>query len=166
LTGALGSAAFATSIVTCFAPEQNCALLALGATEAAHREILVNAYALTIGSGIPGALIRAHDRGVAVSVISDKWTPCEQNEGLTPLVSAGIPVWIDARARIAHEKALVIDRRVTVMGSYNWSAGAAWNSEDMNVVTSAEVAEAYAAHWQARLAGAVRFANASEWCQR
>src|SRR5271166_1587424 len=82
------------------------------------------------------------------------------------LAAAGIPVWIDARARIAHEKALVIDRHVTVMGSYNWSAGAAWNSEDMNVVTSAEVAEAYAAHWHARQAGAVRFAKASEWCAR
>jgi hypothetical protein len=52
------------------------------------------------------------------------------------------------------------------MGSYNFSAGAAWNSEDMNVVTSAEVAEAYAAHWQARQAGAVRFADGSEWCER
>jgi phosphatidylserine/phosphatidylglycerophosphate/cardiolipin synthase-like enzyme len=166
LTAALLSVAFAASIVTCFAPEQNCALLALSAVEAAKREILVNAYAFTTGSGIPGALIRARDRGVAVSVIADKWTPCEQNEGLTPLVSAGIPVWIDARARIAHEKALIVDRRVTVMGSYNWSAGAAWNSEDMNVVTSPEVAEAYAAHWQVRQAGSVRFADASESCQR
>jgi hypothetical protein len=80
------------SIVTCFAPEQNCALLALGAVQTAQREILVNAYAITIGSGVPGALIRAHDRGVAVSVIADKWIPCEQREGLTPLAAAGIPV--------------------------------------------------------------------------
>jgi PLD-like domain len=41
-------------------------------------------------------------------------------------------VWIDARARLAHEKALIIDRRVTIMGSYNFSAGAARNSEDLN----------------------------------
>ena len=61
-----------------------------------------------------------------------------------------------AAAGIAHEKALIIDRRVTIMGSYNFSAGAAWNSEDMNVVTSAEVAEAYAAHWRARTALSVK----------
>jgi len=60
------------------------------------------------------------------------------------LAAAGIPIWIDARARVAHEKALIIDRRVTIMGSYNWSKGAASNSEDLNVVTSSEVAEAYA----------------------
>jgi phosphatidylserine/phosphatidylglycerophosphate/cardiolipin synthase-like enzyme len=80
---------------------------------------------------------------------------------LPPLASR---LGIDARARIAHEKALIIDRRVTIMGSYNFSAGAAFNSEDLNVVTSPEVAEAYAAHWQARRA--VRFAEASEWCER
>jgi phosphatidylserine/phosphatidylglycerophosphate/cardiolipin synthase-like enzyme len=101
-----------------------------------------------------------------VAVIDDKWTPCEQREGVTGVAAAGIPVWIDARARIAHEKALIVDRRVTIMGSYNFSAGAAFNSEDLNVITSPEIAEAYAVHWQARLAGAVRFTDASQWCQR
>jgi phosphatidylserine/phosphatidylglycerophosphate/cardiolipin synthase-like enzyme len=79
---------------------------------------------------------------------------------------AGTPIWIDIRARIGHEKALIIDRRVTVMGSDNFSAGAAFNSEDLNIITSPEVAEAYVAHWQARQTGAVRFADASAWCER
>jgi hypothetical protein len=60
--------------------------------------------------------------------------------------------------RIAHEKELILDRRVTIMGSYNFSAAAARNSEDLNVVTSPEVAAAYAAHWQAR------HRRASQWC--
>jgi phosphatidylserine/phosphatidylglycerophosphate/cardiolipin synthase-like enzyme len=158
--------AFVATIATCFAPEENCALIVIGEIEAAQHEVLVNAYALTTVSGIPGALIRAHDRGVTVAVIADKWTPCEQREGLSPVAAAGIPVWIDTRARIAHEKALIIDRRVTIMGSYNFSAGAAFNSEDLNLVTSPEVAEAYAAHWQARRVGAVRFEEASDWCGR
>src|SRR5271165_3580878 len=72
-----------------------------GRARAKAKEILVNAYAFTIGSGIPGALVRAHDRGVAVAVIADKWTPSEQKEERSPVAAAGIPVWIDARARIA-----------------------------------------------------------------
>jgi phosphatidylserine/phosphatidylglycerophosphate/cardiolipin synthase-like enzyme len=103
------AAAVAATIATCFAPEQNCALLVIGEIEAARHEILVNAYGFTTVSGIPGALIRAHDRGVDVRVIADKWTPCEQRKGPTPVAAAGIPVWIDARARIAREKALIID---------------------------------------------------------
>src|SRR5271163_991052 len=74
---------------------------------------------------------------------------------------------LDRRSvRIAHEKALIVDRRVTIEGSYNFLAGAARNSEDLNVVTSAEVAGAYAAHWLARQAVSVRFGDASEWCRR
>jgi phosphatidylserine/phosphatidylglycerophosphate/cardiolipin synthase-like enzyme len=46
------------------------------------------------------------------------------------VAAAGMPVWVDDRARVAHEKALIIDRRVTIMGSYNFSAGAALDSED------------------------------------
>jgi phosphatidylserine/phosphatidylglycerophosphate/cardiolipin synthase-like enzyme len=124
------------------------------------------AYVLTNGSGIPAALIHAHERGVDVRLVADRRAPCDLQEGIEAMAAAGIPVWIDARVRIAHEKALVIDRRVTIEGSYNFSAGAARNSEDLNVVTSPEVAEAYAAHWRAWQAISVRFADVSEWCQR
>jgi phosphatidylserine/phosphatidylglycerophosphate/cardiolipin synthase-like enzyme len=165
LTTALISATFAASIVTCFAPEQDCAALAIGAIDAARQEILVSAYALTKGSGFPAALIRAHDRGVDVRLIADRRTPCTRQEGVSALAAAGIPVWIDDRVRVAHEKALIIDRRVSIMGSYNFSAGAAVDSEDLNVVTSEEVAEAYATHWRARQAISVRFSDRAEWCR-
>ena len=121
---------------------------------------------LANGSGIPAALIRAHDRGVDVELVADRRAPCDMQEGVDALAGAGIPVWIDARVRIAHEKALIIDRQVTIMGSYNFSAAAARNGEDLNVVTSPEVAAAYAAHWRARQAVSVRFADAAAWCER
>jgi hypothetical protein len=56
---------FAATIATCFALERNCALLAIDEIEAAQHEILVNAYAFTTGSGIPGALIRGMSPGSA-----------------------------------------------------------------------------------------------------
>jgi hypothetical protein len=62
-----------------------------------------------------------------------------------------------ADPRSTHEKTRIIGgpRRVTKSwGSYNFSAGAAWNSEDLNVVTSSEVAEVYAADWRAVEQGA------------
>jgi phosphatidylserine/phosphatidylglycerophosphate/cardiolipin synthase-like enzyme len=81
-----------------------------------------------------------------VRVIADRRTPCARQEGISALAAAGIPIWIDDLARVAHEKAFITDRRVTIMGSYNFSAVAALDSEDLNVVTSEEVAEAYARH--------------------
>jgi phosphatidylserine/phosphatidylglycerophosphate/cardiolipin synthase-like enzyme len=45
-------------------------------------------------------------------------------------------IWIDGQVRIAHAKTIVIDEAVTLMGSYNWTRGAAANSENLNLVSS------------------------------
>jgi phosphatidylserine/phosphatidylglycerophosphate/cardiolipin synthase-like enzyme len=153
------------AIDTCFAPESDCAAFAVRAIDHAEREILVGAYGLTTGAGIVEALLRAHRRGVDVELIADKTTPCGRNSGIDPLTSAGVPVWIDHSARIAHAKTMVIDGTVTLNGSYNWTRGAAENSEDLNLVASPAVAEAYAAHWRDRQARSLRFDRREDWCR-
>jgi PLD-like domain len=124
------------ALAVCFAPEEDCTAFAIRAIDNAEREILVGAYGLTTGSGIVEALVRAKDRGVDVQLIADKTTPCERESGIEPLAAAGVPVWIDNQARIAHSKTIVIDGAVTLTGSMNWTRGAAANSEDLNLVSS------------------------------
>jgi phosphatidylserine/phosphatidylglycerophosphate/cardiolipin synthase-like enzyme len=153
-------------IATCFAPEENCNAFAVEAVNGAKREILVSAYSLTTGSGIPEALARAAQRGVDVRVIADRTTPCGRNAGVDLIVRAGASVWIDGGVRIAHAKAMVIDGKFTLVGSMNWSKGAALNSENLNLVVSPEVAETYAAHWRQRLDASVPFTGRDEWCRR
>jgi hypothetical protein len=46
---------------------------------------------------------------------------------------------------------MVIDRKVVLTGSMNWTAIAARNSDDINLISSEAVATAYTAHWQNRL---------------
>jgi phosphatidylserine/phosphatidylglycerophosphate/cardiolipin synthase-like enzyme len=159
------AAAPSATIDTCFAPESDCAAFAVRAIDRAEREILVGAYSLSTGSGIVEALLRAHRRGVAVKLIADKTTPCGRNSGIDPLANAGVPVWIDHSARIAHAKTMVIDGAVTLNGSYNWTRGAAANSEDLNLVASPVVADAYAAHWRDRQAISIRFDRREDWCR-
>jgi phosphatidylserine/phosphatidylglycerophosphate/cardiolipin synthase-like enzyme len=159
------AAAPSATIETCFSPESDCAAFAVRAIDRAEREILVGAYGLTTGAGIVEALVRAHQRGVAVKLIADKTTPCGRNSGIDPLASAGVPVWIDHSARIAHAKTMVIDETVTLNGSYNWTRGAAANSENLNLVASAAVAGAYAAHWRDRQALSLRFDRREDWCR-
>ena len=159
------AAAPSATIETCFAPENDCAAFAVQAIDRAEREILVGAYGLTTGSGIVEALLRAHRRGVGVKLIADRTTPCGRNSGVDLLASEGVPVWIDYSARIAHAKTMVIDGAVTLNGSYNWTRGAAVNSEDLNLVASPAVAEAYAAHWRGRQALSLRFDRREDWCR-
>ena len=159
------AAAPVATVETCFAPEADCAAFVVRAIDGAEREILVGAYGLTMGAGIVEALLRAHQRGVDVRLIADKTTPCGRNSGIDPLAGAGVLVWIDRRVRIAHAKTMVIDGAVTLMGSYNWTAGAARNSEDLNLVASPAVAAAYASHWHDRLAVSSPFDRREDWCR-
>jgi PLD-like domain len=78
-----------------------------------------------------------------VRLIADRTTPCERNTGLELIAGAGASVWIDHGVRIAHAKTMVIDGKVTLVGSMNWSRGAALNSENLNLIVSPEVAETY-----------------------
>src|SRR5271157_603403 len=119
------SVASGAAVAVCFAPEEDCAAFAVRAIDNAEREILVGAYGLTTGSGIVEALVGDKERGVDVRLIADKTTPWGRTSGIDPLAHAGVPIWIDDQARIAHVKTMVIDGAVTLLGSYNWTAGAA-----------------------------------------
>ena len=153
----VSSVASGAAIAVCFTPEEDCAAVAVRAINNAEREILVGAYGLTTGSGIVEALVRAEERGVDVRLIADRTTPCERASGIEPLAAAGVPIWIDAQARIAHAKTMVIDSAVTLTCSMNWTRGAARNS-------SGAAAAAYTAHWRERLGVAVRFDRREDWC--
>jgi phosphatidylserine/phosphatidylglycerophosphate/cardiolipin synthase-like enzyme len=153
------------TIATCFAPKSDCAAFAIQAIDRAQREILVGAYNLTTGSGIVEALLGAKQRGVDVRLVADKTTPCQRNSAIDWLARAGVPIWIDQAARIAHVKTMVIDNAFTLMGSYNWTAGAARNSENLNLVASPVVGAAYAAHWRERLAVSAPFNRREDWCR-
>ena len=98
-------------------------------------------------------------------VIADKTTPCERESGVEPLAAAGVPIWIDAQARIAHAKTMVIDSAVTLTGSMNWTRGAAVNSEDLNLISSPAVAAAYASHRRDRLAVSSPFNWREDGCR-
>jgi len=76
-----------------------------------------------------------------------------------------VPIWIDAQARIAHAKTLVIDGAVTLTGSMNWTRGAAVNSEDLNLISSPAVAAAYASHRRDRLAVSSPFNRREDGCR-
>jgi hypothetical protein len=71
------------------------------------------------------------------------------NSGLDPLAGVGMPVWIDYSARMAR---MVMDGKVALTDSMNWTGGAAHNFESDNLVGSPTIAAASAHHFHQRLA--------------
>lgn len=133
----------------------DCVRVIVAEIAAARRSLLVQAYNFT-ERHIVAAIIAARRRGVAVTLIVDKVSAHQRGERVTAVEAAGIPVYVDERPRIAHNKVMVIDDRTVITGSFNFSASAeCCNAENVLIVHSRVLAAAYAANFTRRLAVSV-----------
>ncbi|MCX7168137.1 MAG: phospholipase D family protein [Rhodocyclales bacterium] len=120
----------------------------------AKKSIHVQAYLLTSRS-IAKALQDAQTRGVAVEVLADREMVNKGDNSLIPKLAAeGIPVWLETRYAVAHNKVLLIDvpgeKAVVITGSYNftWSAQAR-NAENLLILRgNPALARRYLDNWR------------------
>lgn len=124
------------------------------ALDDARQTIHVQAYLLT-SRNIARALKAAQARGVAVAILADKEMVVNGQNSLIPeLAAAGIPVWLETRYSIAHNKILLIDAEsphgAVLTGSYNytWSAQAR-NAENLLILRdNPALQQQFLEHWQ------------------
>jgi len=116
---------------------------------AARQSIIVAAYSFT-SKPIAKALVDAHKRGVRVQVVLDKSQRTERYSSATFLSNMGIPVRIDSRYAIMHNKFMVIDGKTVETGSFNYTSSAARrNAENVIVLRdNPRAAQVYAQQWQ------------------
>ena len=96
--------------------------------------------------GVAGDLIAAHLRGVKVRVLLDATSATNGYSKHEVLRAAGIPVKVEDWGGKMHMKSAVIDSRVTIVGSMNWtSAGTRSNDENTVVIYSRRIAKQFEA---------------------
>lgn len=151
------------NVSVCFTPgPSSCAETIASVIDNAQASIRVQAYYLT-SLPILKALAAARRRGVDVAAILDKSQDRQEEagsrySGATYLAHAGVPVWIDESAGIAHNKVIVIDGTIVITGSFNFTKAAdTRNAENVVVLQSPEIAALYAANWDARRSAARSF---------
>jgi len=131
-----------------YSPKGGCTDAAVALITSAKEEVLVQAYSFT-SQPICDALVSAHKRGVAVKAIFDKSDMTANGSLITDLKKSGVPVWIDAQHAIAHNKILIVDRKIVGTGSFNFTdAAEKANAENFLIITSAKLAAKYAANWE------------------
>jgi phosphatidylserine/phosphatidylglycerophosphate/cardiolipin synthase-like enzyme len=139
------------SVEVYFSPKGGCTEAVVKEIDAAKTMILVQAYSFT-SVPIAKALVDAHKRGVDVRVVLDKSQRGEKYSSADFVLHAGIPVWIDAKHQIAHNKIMIIDGTTVITGSFNFTKNAeANNAENLLVIRSPELATKYASNWDAHL---------------
>jgi phosphatidylserine/phosphatidylglycerophosphate/cardiolipin synthase-like enzyme len=167
---ALPLVSHATEVTSCFVPEYHggpsCTEQVTEAIGAAHKTILVQAYAFT-SAPIAKALVEAHRRGVTVRVILDKSNVKQGYSSATFLQHMGVPPLIDSFHAIAHNKVIVIDDHLVITGSFNFSSAAeSRNAENLVFIDNGAVAADFTRNWSehaqhSQLMGAVEIRSST-----
>ena len=151
------------SVEALFTPWDDAEGAIIRALAEAQQTIHVQAYLLTSRS-ISQALIAAKARGVAVAILADqKMLDNGQNSQIPTLAAAGIPIRLETRYVVAHNKIILIDAQtphgILVTGSYNftWSAQAR-NAENLLILRdNPALLQRYLNNWQRHYAEAQPF---------
>lgn len=130
----------------CFTPGGFCTDKLINVINKEPKEILVQAYSFT-STSIIDALLHAKQRGVDVKIILDKGQ--KNNKQLRALIQAGIPICIDYKVRIAHNKIMIFSDSVET-GSFNYSKSAQYNNAENMVFLPFEVRKEFLDNWDKR----------------
>jgi len=140
-----------------------------GSIESARRSVRVQAFLLTSRSVAYG-LIEARRRGVDVQVLADHDMAVKGQRSLLPQIAANrIPVWLEVRYAIAHNKVIIIDgdepaseTAAVITGSYNFTRSAqVRNAENLLILRgNPALVTRYLDNWRRHRADAVSYAEA------
>jgi phosphatidylserine/phosphatidylglycerophosphate/cardiolipin synthase-like enzyme len=138
-----------SGIEVAFSPKGGATDLVVQAINDAHSSIRLVGYSFT-SVPIAKALIAKHKDGCDIQVVLDKSNATENYSAATLLYNAGIPVRIDSKHAITHDKYMVIDGAEVETGSFNYTAAAETsNAENVLVIRNQPaLATKYLANWQ------------------
>ncbi|RZL85530.1 MAG: phospholipase D family protein [Variovorax sp.] len=137
-----------SSVAAAFTPGQALPVV-LDAVRGAQSTILVAAYSFT-SKPIATALRDAMKRGVKVYVLADATEAGKGYSAVRFLANERVPVRINGRHAMQHNKFMVIDGTTVQTGSFNYTSSAAQrNAENVLVVRNAPaIAAQYDAEWR------------------
>lgn len=137
-----------SSIAAAFSPGQALPLV-LDTIRGARSTIFVAAYSFT-SKPVATALRDAARRGVKVFVLADATEAGKGYSAVRFLANERVPVRLNGRYAIQHNKFMVIDGSTVQTGSFNYTASAAVrNAENVLVLRNAPaIAAQYDAEWR------------------
>jgi len=106
-----------------FTPGLECENNIVSSIDSALKTIDVAVYSIT-NDKIVDSLIAAHNRGVTVRVISDRLQSAGRASLIGRIQDAGIPVVLNKKHKIMHNKFAIFDAKDIETGSYNWTSAA------------------------------------------
>lgn len=133
----------------CFSPGDGCLSTILGELGRARKTADICVFTIT-DDRITSAIVAAHQRRVAVRIITDNDKQHDFGSDVERLRGAGIALKVDATEHHMHHKFALLDGVTLLNGSYNWTRSAAtFNEENLIVTSDATLVEKFAAQFEA-----------------
>lgn len=112
-----------------FTPGPDCEQNIISQIETATKHIDVAVYSIT-NEQIVNALLTAQNRGINIRVITDRTQSKGKKSLVKKLKDSGIPVVMNRRHKIMHNKFAIFDSKYIETGSYNWTKNATENNAE------------------------------------
>jgi phosphatidylserine/phosphatidylglycerophosphate/cardiolipin synthase-like enzyme len=137
-----------TPIQILFSPEDKAISKIIPYVQGAQKSVRFMAFTFTQPL-LSQAMIEAAKRGVAVSGVFETTGADSQYGAMTPLACAKVPVRIDGNYSFMHHKVIVIDNRIVITGSLNFTDNADQsNNENVLIIDNPEIAKLYTAEFE------------------
>jgi phosphatidylserine/phosphatidylglycerophosphate/cardiolipin synthase-like enzyme len=131
-----------------FSPHGGCENQIISWINKANSSLHILIYSFTLDE-VREALIQAHNRSVQVEVVFERKNINESGGEYQNLKNAGVTVRTDGNLELMHDKIMIVDGKVVLTGSYNWTSSAENdNNENVILITSDTIATAYENEFQ------------------
>lgn len=156
MTGVLLRPKGTPTVDVLFSPKGGCTAAIVAEINGAKQSIKVQAYSFT-SKEVVAALASAHQRKVGIQVILDNDNDEDRYSTLPVLLENGIPTWLDGKHSIAHNKIILIDGRVIITGSFNFTKQAETsNAENLLILKNHPLQAQYESNFEKHLSHSVK----------
>jgi cardiolipin hydrolase len=126
-----------------FSPGEDCRRQLLDLLVSARESIDISIFTIS-DDRLANAILATHKRGVNVRLITDNDKAHDQGSDIFYMLEAGLPVCMDSSEHHMHHKFAVIDKKILVNGSFNWTRSATdFNQENILVTDEPKLVSAY-----------------------
>ncbi len=133
----------AHSLKVYFSPRGSCQQAIIAEIKKAHQSIDIAMYYLT-SKPIAQALARARERDVRIRIVLDKSQEKQHSSKSSYLLKQGIAIKYHRGQGLMHNKFAIIDGKLLITGSFNWTATAEEkNEENLLIIDELQAIEKY-----------------------
>ena len=120
-----------------FSPGEDCVNHIIDLINEAYNQLDICVFTIS-DDRISRAIVDAMKNGVAIRIISDNFKMEDTGSDILDLSRVGIPVKLDKTENHMHHKFMIVDKKIVLTGSYNWTRSAALYNQENIISTDDE----------------------------